>query len=72
MDYATLDVVLYGLEHFMSINLIAEELGISVKKVEKIRDRWLRSEHKRRMPMTPKLAYRTVGRDFRIPWIQDV
>jgi NAD+ synthase len=71
MDYATLDVLLYGLEHFMSINRIADGLGISAKKVENIRDRWLKSEHKRRMPRTPKLAYRTVGRDFRIPWIQD-
>ncbi|UCD96010.1 MAG: NAD+ synthase [Candidatus Bathyarchaeota archaeon] len=72
MDYATLDVVLYGLEHFMPSNLIAEDLGISVDKVENIRNRWLMSEHKRRMPMTPKLGYRTVGRDFRLPWIQDV
>ena len=71
MNYATLDLILYGLEHFMSVNTIAENLELAKKRVEDVRNRWLRSEHKRRMPMTTKLGYRTVGRDFRIPWIQD-
>jgi len=72
LKYEALDLLLYGLEHFMSVDAIAEDLGLAKKKVESIRNRWLMSEHKRRIPLTTKLAYRTVGRDFRIPWLQDV
>jgi NAD+ synthase len=67
IKYETLDLILFGLERFMAAEEIAEQLGIDVVEVEKVKKRWLAVEHKRRMPLTTKLEYRTVGTDFRLP-----
>lgn len=67
LEYETLDLILYGLEHFMQPKTIADQLQIPVHTVQGIQSRWLRTEHKRRMPLTTKLEYRTIGSDFRIP-----
>jgi NAD+ synthase len=66
--YEKLDLVLYGLEHFMKTSRIAEQLLLPAETVESIKQRWLNAEHKRRMPLTPKVAFRTVGKDFRLPY----
>ncbi|MEM2102903.1 MAG: NAD+ synthase [Candidatus Bathyarchaeia archaeon] len=68
MQYEKLDLILYGLENFMETPQIAEQLTIPIKTVESIKKRWLNAEHKRRMPLSPKLAFRTVGKDFRLPY----
>lgn len=68
IKYETLDLILYGLEHFMKTEEIAEQLSLPIDMVEKVKARWRRMEHKRRMPLTTKLQYRTVGFDFRIPF----
>jgi NAD+ synthase len=65
--YELLDLILFGIERFMATGEIAEQLGIEIAQVEGIKKRWLSVEHKRRMPLTPKLEYRTVGTDFRLP-----
>lgn len=67
IKYETLDLVLYGLERFMDTKEIAEQLSIQKNIVDKIKSRWLSTEHKRRMPITPKMGFRTVGNDFRLP-----
>ena len=67
VKYETLDLILYGLERFMTTEEIAQQLSIQETLVEKVRSRWLSVEHKRRLPLTPKLEYRTVGTDFRLP-----
>jgi NAD+ synthase len=67
IKYEQLDLILYGLEHFMKSKEIAEQLGIEKELVDKIKYRWLSAEHKRRMFLTPKLEYRTIGTDFRLP-----
>jgi NAD+ synthase len=67
IKYETLDLILFGLERFMTAEEIAGQLGIDVVEVEKVKKRWLAVEHKRRMPLTAKLEYRTVGTDFRLP-----
>lgn len=67
IEYDKLDLILYGLEHFMSSEEIASELEIDKKEVEKIEHRMVFMEHKRRMPLTTKITYRTVGADFRLP-----
>jgi len=67
IKYEVLDLILFGLEHFMKPQEIAEELNLETARVEKVRSRWLAAEHKRRMPLTAKLEYRTVGADFRLP-----
>jgi NAD+ synthase len=67
IKYEQLDLVLYALEHFMKPEEIAEQLRIEVRLVDQIKRRWLSTEHKRRMLLTAKLEYRTVGTDFRLP-----
>ena len=68
LSYDILDLILYGLEHFMRPERIAEDLGLPVETVLAVRGRWLANEHKRRLPLTVKLAYRTAGMDFRLPY----
>jgi NAD+ synthase len=67
IKYESLDLTLYGLEHFMNTEEIAEQLGVKQELVNKIKLRWLHMEHKRRMPLTTKIQYRTMGADFRLP-----
>lgn len=65
--YEQLDLVLYGLERFMKPEEIAGQLNIQKPLIERIRKRWLDAEHKRRVLLTAKLEYRTIGTDFRLP-----
>jgi NAD+ synthase len=67
MKYETLDLILYGLERFMTTEEIARQLNIENTLVKKVKSRWLSAEHKRRTLLTAKLEYRTVGTDFRLP-----
>jgi NAD+ synthase len=67
IKYEKLDLILYGLERFMTTAEIAQQLRIKETLVEKVKNRWLSVEHKRRLPLTVKVAYRTVGTDFRLP-----
>ena len=64
--YEQLDLVLFGLERFMKPEEIAAVLHVQKGLVDEIKRRWLSSEHKRRMLLTAKLEYRTVGADFRL------
>lgn len=68
IKYEILDLILYGLEHFMTTEEIAQQLNLSIKLVNAIKKRWISMEHKRRAPLTVKLEYRTVGEDFRLPY----
>jgi NAD+ synthase len=67
IKYETLDLILYGLERFMTTEEIAQQLSIEKALVNKVKSRWLSAEHKRRAPLTAKLEYRTMGTDFRLP-----
>ncbi|MGE5533458.1 MAG: NAD+ synthase [Bacillota bacterium] len=67
IKYETLDLVLYGLERFMKTEEVAEQLSIDKVIVDKVKSRWLANEHKRRMPLSLKIGFRTVGNDFRLP-----
>jgi NAD+ synthase len=67
IKYENLDLVLYGLERFMTPEEIAQQLSVKKTLIEKVKKRWLAVEHKRRLPLTPKIEYRTVGTDFRLP-----
>lgn len=68
VKYEDLDLILFGLEHFMTTKEIAEQLQLPLKVVDSVKRRWLAAEHKRRQPLTLKLGYRTVGADFRLPY----
>jgi NAD+ synthase len=67
IKYETLDLILYGLERFLDTEEIAGQLNLKKEIVDKIKCRWLMNEHKRRMPITIKIGYRTAGSDFRLP-----
>ncbi len=67
IKYETLDLILYGLERFMKPKEISEALSINKASVDRVQDRILTTEHKRRMPISPKLGFRTPGNDFRLP-----
>ena len=67
IKYETLDLILFGLERFMTTEEIAQQLSVEKPLVEKVKSRWLAVEHKRRLPLVPKVEYRTVGTDFRLP-----
>jgi NAD+ synthase len=67
IKYETLDLILYGLEHFLTTEDIAAQLGLEQTLVDNVKTRWLANEHKRRMPIAPKIGFRTVGNDFRLP-----
>ena len=67
IKYETLDLILFGLERFMAPEEVADQLGVEKVLVDKVKSRWLANEHKRRMPLAPKIGYRTVGNDFRLP-----
>jgi NAD+ synthase len=67
IEYEQLDLILYGLEHFMKTEEIAKQLSLEEELVDRTKRRWLSMEHKRRMLLTAKLEYRTVGTDFRLP-----
>jgi len=68
IQYETLDLILLGLENFISPEEIADQLKLPSKLVRDIRSRWLAKEHKRRPPLTLKQEYRTIGTDFRLPY----
>jgi NAD+ synthase len=67
LSYEKLDRILWGLERWMTPEEIAEETSLKLELVRKVRERWLRSEHKRRPPLAMKLGYRTAGDDLRLP-----
>jgi NAD+ synthase len=67
IKYETLDLILFGLEQFMKLQEISDQLNLPIKLVKHVKRRWLATEHKRRLPLTTKIGYRTVGKDFRLP-----
>jgi len=52
----------------MSIEEIAEQLQLETEFIKHIKNRWLASEHKMRLPLTFKQEFRTIGTDFRLPY----
>ncbi|MCW4052623.1 MAG: NAD+ synthase [Candidatus Bathyarchaeota archaeon] len=66
LKYEILDQILYCLSHFIPEQTIASQLHLPVETIGRIKKRWLRAEHKRQMPLSIKLQYRTIGKDFRL------
>jgi NAD+ synthase len=69
LSYDKIDQILWGLERWLSSKEIASELSLPIGVVSRVRSRWLANEHKRRMPLTPKIGFRTVGMDLRLPYV---
>jgi len=67
MTYDTLDQILAGLELKMDVADIARTINIDVEDVRRIHDMRVCSQHKRNMPLIPKIGLRTPGLDWRSP-----
>ena len=67
ISYQIMDKILFGLEQKYDINDIAQSLHISKSKLELIHKMRVRSQHKRRTPLIPKIGIRTPGLDWRVP-----
>lgn len=67
MAYDTLDQILSGLERKMSFDRIAELVNIHVDEVIRIYQMRCSSQHKRNIPLIPKIGLRTIGLDWRSP-----
>ena len=67
MSYETLDKILYGLEVKYPDEEIQKIAGVSKTQVTRIRQMRIKSQHKRRTPLIPKLGIRTPGLDWRSP-----
>jgi len=67
MSYQILDQILYGLELKIDTTEIQRITNISKKQIERIRQMRIKSQHKRRTPLIPKIGIRTPGLDWRSP-----
>ncbi|KYK25441.1 hypothetical protein AYK25_09425, partial [Thermoplasmatales archaeon SM1-50] len=67
MSYQTLDRILYGLELKIDISEIQKYALTSKRQIERIRTMRIKSQHKRRSPLVPKIGIRTPGLDWRSP-----
>jgi NAD+ synthase len=67
MRYETLDKILFGLELKIDVAEIQNYTHASKKQIERIRTMRMKSQHKRRSPLIPKIGVRTPGLDWRSP-----
>ena len=67
MSYSTLDKILYGLEVKYPDVEILRQTGVSKAQLTRIRQMRVKSQHKRRFPLVPKIGIRTPGLDWRSP-----
>jgi NAD+ synthase len=65
LTYEELDSVLKGMELNLGLEVIARKTGLPPATVAKVESMVRRTEHKRRMPLIPKIGARTVGIDWR-------
>ncbi|KYK27568.1 hypothetical protein AYK20_02240 [Thermoplasmatales archaeon SG8-52-1] len=69
LSYNQLDKILFGLERKMDLNDIAKILKIKKSEVQRIKNMRIKSEHKKRSALIPKVGLRTPGYDWRSPII---
>ena len=67
LGYKELDKILAGLEQKMDIKEIAESAGVKQSDVERVKKMRVKSQHKRRTALIPKIGMRTPGLDWRSP-----
>ena len=67
ISYKKLDMILFGLEKKIDISTISKITKVTASEVKRIKDMRLKSQHKRRNPLIPKLGIRTPGLDWRSP-----
>ena len=67
LSYKELDEILAGLERKLNVEDIAEIVKVKKSEVKRIKKMRIKSQHKRRTPLVPKIGLRTPGLDWRSP-----
>jgi len=67
ISYEKLDKILYGLELQKNFEDISKIAGVSIDEVKRIYEMVKKTEHKRKLPVIPKISFRTIGIDWRFP-----
>ena len=67
LSYKDLDKILAGLEKKIDIVDLSKITGVKKSDVIRVRDMRVKSQHKRRPPLIPKIGLRTPGLDWRVP-----
>ncbi len=67
LKYTTLDQILIGLEQKRALKDIATQANVAFAEVKRIKQMRIKSQHKRRSPLIPKIGLRTPGLDWRSP-----
>jgi NAD+ synthase len=67
LSYANLDQILVGLERKFDLKEIAKAVNVKLADVERVKTMRVKSHHKRRSPLIPKVGLRTPGNDWRSP-----
>lgn len=67
ISYKHLDLILAGLEQKINFDEIARLAGVKTSEVQRIHNMRVKSQHKRRTPLIPKIGIRTAGIDWRSP-----
>ena len=67
LAYEQLDAILRGMELNHTAEAIVRKTGLPAPLVAKVDKMVRRTEHKRRLPLVPKIGARTVGIDWRRP-----
>ncbi|MCK4365659.1 MAG: NAD+ synthase [Thermoplasmatales archaeon] len=70
LSYNRLDKILAGLERKIDIEDIAKIAGVKKSEVVRIKNMRIKSEHKRRSALIPKVGLRTPGLDWRSPILE--
>ena len=70
IPYEKLDKILAGLEKKIDINEISRIAGVKKSEVLRIKNMRIKSQHKSRAPLIPKVGIRTPGYDWRSPVIE--
>ncbi len=67
ITYEKLDKILYGIERQKSFEEISKIADVKIEEVKRIYEMVKKTEHKRRLPVIPKISFRTIGIDWRFP-----
>ena len=67
LSYDKLDQILTGLERKIDLKDIVKLVGVKLSDVKRVKNMRVKSQHKRRSPLIPKIGLRTPGNDWRSP-----
>ena len=70
LSYNKLDKILAGLEKKIDIDEISRIVGVKKSEVIRIKNMRIKSQHKRRSALIPKVGIRTPGYDWRSPVLE--